>query len=99
MSEKIQKLFTEEELQCNKDKSETLKNDGNVHFKAAEYKEAIDKYTEALDICPEVYANDRSILYSNRAAAHKYLESRDEAIQDCTKAIELNPNYLKAYIR
>lgn len=95
----MQKMFTEEELQCNKDKSEALKNEGNVHFRNAEYKEAIDKYTEAIDICPDVYKNEQAILFGNRAAAHKYLENREEAIADCTKAIEANPEYLKAYIR
>jgi tetratricopeptide (TPR) repeat protein len=28
-----------------------------------------------------------------------YLQNIESAIQDCTRAIELDPNYLKAYIR
>lgn len=91
--------LSEEELSANKEKSEILKGEGNAHFKSAEYTEAIDKYSEALKLCPVVHKNDRAILYGNRAAAYKYLEQREEAISDCSQAVELNPDYLKAYAR
>lgn len=91
--------LSEEELHANKEKSEALKSEGNAHFKNAEYTEAIDKYSEALEVCPHVHKSERAILFGNRAAAHKYLEHREEAINDCSQAIELNPDYLKAYAR
>lgn len=84
---------------ANTTKSECLKQEGNTLFKNADYEKAIEKYTEAIDICPKVNKNDRSILYGNRAAAHKHIANPQIAIDDCTQAIELNSNYVKAYAR
>lgn len=91
--------LSEEESQANKEKSESLKQQGNVVFKGGDYEKSIEIYAEALQICPKIYKNERAILHSNRAAAYKHIGERDTAIDDCTKAIELNPNYIKAYSR
>lgn len=91
--------LSEEELLANKEKSESLKQEGNILFKNAEYETAIEKYTEAIDICPKVNKNEKSILFGNRAAAHKHIGNQNTALEDCTQAIELNPNYVKAYAR
>lgn len=91
--------LTEEELQANKEKAETLKQEGNTSFKNADYEKSIDSYTEALAICPKKFNVERAILYNNRAAAHKYLGAQTTAIEDCTLAIENNPEYIKAYAR
>jgi import receptor subunit TOM70 len=48
-----------------------LKTDGNEHFKRGEYKEAIDKYTEAIAKCPTNEHRELSTYYQNRAAAHE----------------------------
>lgn len=47
-------------------------------------------YTRALDASP-----NSAILYANRAAAHIRLENFGSAIEDGTKAVELDPNYIK----
>lgn len=99
INENVEVELSEEEQLANKDKSEILKNEGNAHFKNTEYTEAVDKYSEALKTCPNKYSNERAILYSNRAAAYKYLDKREEAINDCSQAIELNSEYIKAYTR
>lgn len=91
--------LSEEELQANKDKADNLKQDGNVSFKNANYEKSIDLYTEAIAICPKKFTIERAILFSNRAAAHKHLGAQTVAIEDCTHAIENNPNYIKAYAR
>lgn len=91
--------LTEEEIQENKEKAESLKLQGNDYFKNAEYEKSIEAYTEAIAICPKKCTVERSILFSNRAAAHKHLGAQSVAIEDCTKAIEHNPNYVKAYAR
>lgn len=91
--------LTEEEKLANKEKAEQLKQDGNTCFKNADYDKSIEIYTEAIAICPKVFNVERSILFSNRAAAHKHLEASEAAIEDCSKSIELNPNYIKAYAR
>lgn len=91
--------LSEEEKQANKEKAEQLKQDGNTCFKNADYEKSIELYTEAITICPKDFSVERSILFSNRAAAHKHLGAQDVAIADCTQSIELNPNYIKAYSR
>ncbi|GBM58329.1 Tetratricopeptide repeat protein 1 [Araneus ventricosus] len=93
------KDLSDDQLEILKDEAITLKSKGNDCFKNAEYKEAVNFYTQALNTCPLKYQNDRSILYANRAAARISLDKKEEAVLDCNKAIELNPNYLKALIR
>lgn len=99
LTEETEPELSEEELQANKEKSESLKQQGNVVFKDGDYEKSIEIYTEALQMCPKIYTNERAILHSNRAAAYKHIGERDTAIDDCTKAIELNPSYIKAYSR
>ncbi|XP_043269013.1 tetratricopeptide repeat protein 1 isoform X2 [Venturia canescens] len=92
--------LTEDEKRKLRDEADVLKNEGNTFFKAGEYTKAHTSYTEGLQICPLAYAEERAILYANRAAAKmKHMEDKEPAIADCTKAIELNPKYLKAYLR
>lgn len=91
--------LSEEEKLTNKEKAEQLKQEGNATFKNADYEKSIELYTEAIAICPKDFSVERSILFSNRAAAHKHLGAQSTAIEDCTQSIELNPNYIKAYSR
>ncbi|XP_078406735.1 tetratricopeptide repeat protein 1 isoform X1 [Cetorhinus maximus] len=95
----LEKDLPEEEKKRRQGESLTLKEVGNGQFKKGEYTEAENTYTEALGVCPAYYQKDRSILYSNRAAARMKLDNKEEAISDCTKAIELNPNYIRAILR
>ncbi|XP_067899462.1 tetratricopeptide repeat protein 1 [Heterodontus francisci] len=95
----LEKDLPEEEKKRRQDESLALKEVGNGQFKKGEYTEAENSYTAALGVCPAYYQKDRSILYSNRAAARMKLDNKEEAISDCTKAIELNPNYIRAILR
>lgn len=95
----LEKEMTEDEKLAAKENAEQLKNDGNNLFKNQEFKKSIEKYTNALKICPTVYPNERAILYGNRAAAKIKLNSKNSAIDDCSKAIELNPHYIRAILR
>lgn len=95
----LEKEMTEDEKLAAKENAEQLKNDGNNLFKNQEFKKSIEKYTNALKICPTVYPNERAILYGNRAAAKIKLDSKNSAIDDCSKAIELNPHYIRAILR
>lgn len=94
-----EKELTEEEKLTNKAKAEELKAEGNDLFKQGEYQKSADMYTAALRICPVDFNAERSILYANRAAAKTKLNFKPSAIDDCTKAIEHNPKYLKALLR
>jgi len=46
-----------------------LKKEGNTLFSSGQGEEAAVKYTEALDLCPLEFADDRAIYFANRAAA------------------------------
>jgi DnaJ family protein C protein 7 len=77
---------------------ENRKKEGNDAFSSGRHQEAYDIYTECINIDPE-NGGLNATLYANRAAAAMKLGKNAEAAQDCSKAIELDPNYLKAYTR
>ena len=52
-----------------------MKKSANDLYVSSQHKEAIAKYTEALDLCPLCFTEDRAILLSNRAAAKLKLVS------------------------
>lgn len=91
--------LSEEVLLENKEKAEELKKNGNEVFKSGDYEKAFELYSQAIDLCSDKFKTERAILFNNRAAAQKHLGSKEAAIQDCTQAIELNPSYIRAYIR
>jgi len=70
-----------------------LKDQGNELMKQNKYEEAIEKYTEALDIVPN------AIFYCNRAAAYSKVTRHSDAVSDAKSALALDPNYSKAYTR
>lgn len=94
-----EKGLTEEEKLANKAKADELKAQGNELFKQGDFDKSANVYTEALRICPMEYSAERSVLFANRAAAKTKLNFKPSAIDDCTKAIEHNPMYLKALLR
>lgn len=67
-----------------------IKNKGNAAFAAHDWPSAIDYYTKAI----EKYDQEPS-FYCNRAQANLKLEAYGYAIVDATKAIDLDPNYVK----
>ena len=79
-------------------KIEQLKEEGNKLLRAGKFQESYDEYSKAIEIDPK-NANLNAVLYCNRAAAATKLGKHQVAIKDATKAIELNENYTKAYIR
>ncbi|EAT38403.1 AAEL009703-PA [Aedes aegypti] len=91
--------LSEEDKLANKAKADELKAQGNELFKQGDFDKSANVYTEALRICPMEYSAERSILFANRAAAKTKLNFKPSAIDDCTKAIEHNPKYLKALLR
>lgn len=95
----INATLTPEEKQERRSEALELKSKGNSAHKSGNYLESIENYTEALRLCPLEDLNDRSILYCNRAASKLSLDYKKTAIDDCSKAIELNPNYVRAYLR
>ncbi|UJR27779.1 hypothetical protein I4U23_009051 [Adineta vaga] len=74
--------------------ADRLKNEGNEFVKQEKYKEALDAYNSAIQI-----DSNNAIYYCNRAAAHNKLNNNDQALTDCFRSIEIDPNYSKAYGR
>ncbi|KAJ7963879.1 Serine/threonine protein phosphatase [Quillaja saponaria] len=75
-------------------KAEELKVRANDAFNAHKYAQAIDLYSQAIEL------NTKNAVYwANRAFAHIRLEEYGSAIQDATKAIEVDPKYSKGYYR
>lgn len=75
------------------------KESGNELFKNGKYDGAIEFYDQAIEICPAAKSTDLSQFYQNRAAAYEQLKKWDAVEDDCTKALELNPKYIKALHR
>ena len=76
----------------------TKKDEGNALFKEEKYQEALDVYTEALQV-DKFHARANAKLFCNRAACFSKLGKHSEAIDDCTKAIQLDRSYQKAFLR
>ncbi|XP_077526211.1 uncharacterized protein LOC144138032 isoform X2 [Haemaphysalis longicornis] len=79
----LEKTMTEEERLSRNERALKLKEEGNVSFKRGQYADAVESYTQALKTCP----------LSSSAG-----ESKLAILKDCSKAIELNPSYLKAIL-
>ncbi|OMO81785.1 Tetratricopeptide TPR-1 [Corchorus capsularis] len=71
---------------------------GNEAFQSGRHSEAIEHYTAALS-CNVESRPFAAICFCNRAAAYKALGQVTDAIADCSLAIALDGNYLKAISR
>ncbi|XP_027573306.1 sperm-associated antigen 1 isoform X1 [Pipra filicauda] len=79
-----------------------LKSEGNELFKSGQFGEAVLKYSEAIEYViglGERSPDDLSILYSNRAACYLKEGNCSDCIQDCNRALELQPFSLKPLLR
>ncbi|KAM8810612.1 sperm-associated antigen 1 [Eudromia elegans] len=79
-----------------------LKSEGNELFKSGQFGEAVLKYSAAIDYVTglaEQSPGDISILYSNRAACYLKEGNCSDCIQDCNRALELQPFSLKPLLR
>lgn len=73
------------------EKADTLKVQGAKAFRRGEFEKAVTLYTKAID-----HIKDSPLLYNNRALAYINLGFYDKAVDDATKALELNETSLKA---
>ncbi|KAF8001428.1 hypothetical protein HF325_003929 [Metschnikowia pulcherrima] len=71
-----------------------LKDQGNAFLKEHKYQEAVDAYTKAIELDAL-----NPIFYLNRAQVHIKMESYGLAINDCNLALDVDPNFVKAYYR
>lgn len=77
------------------------KLEGNKLFGDGLYEEALSQYEFALQVTPEIPSAKeiRSTCYANRGICFLKQGKYADTIKECTKALELNPEYLKAVIR
>ncbi|CAO3598969.1 unnamed protein product [Absidia cylindrospora] len=67
---------------------------GNAFFKESKWPEAVEQYTEAIK------RNDKDVRpYSNRSVCYLKLMAIHEAEKDANKCIELDPEFVRGYIR
>ncbi|XP_051812528.1 sperm-associated antigen 1-like isoform X2 [Acanthochromis polyacanthus] len=79
-----------------------LKNEGNLLFKNGQFADALEKYSQAIQGYTDTGLDspeDLCILYSNRAACYLKDGNSQDCIQDCTRALELQPFSLKPLLR
>ena len=77
--------------------AEKYKTEGNEFFAKNKFIEALDKYSQAINL--KVETKNNSIYYSNRAFVNLKLENFGSAIQDVNTALKINPDFYKAYYR
>lgn len=97
--EEWENSLTTEEKEQKRLEANQYKLEGNALYMEGKHLNALDKYTQGIRVCPLSFKQDRSILYANRGTMKKALGFNQHAIDNCTKAIELNPVYLKALLR
>ncbi|KJE92047.1 hypothetical protein CAOG_08663 [Capsaspora owczarzaki ATCC 30864] len=77
--------------------ADSHKKEGNALYHAQDYVGAVLKYQAAVDAGPPREA--LPMLYQNMSAAKYQLKQYAESIEDATKAIMIDPTFLKAHLR
>lgn len=72
--------------------AEKLRIDGNAYFKKDRFGAAIDAYTEAITLCPNV-----PVYWTNRALCHLKRNDWERVEEDSRRAIQLDSNSVKAH--
>lgn len=92
----VEKRIKDEEKKAYVDpaKAEEAKEKGNELFKNGDYAEAVKYYTEAIKRNP-----DDAKYYSNRAACYTKLAAFDLGLKDCDTCLQLDPKFIKGWIR
>ncbi|VFQ86323.1 unnamed protein product [Cuscuta campestris] len=65
------------------EQAEQLKQDGINYFQKNRFAAAIDAYTEAITLCPNV-----PIYWTNRALCHRKRDDWTRVEEDCRRAIQ-----------
>lgn len=79
---------------ANQEKAMAFKKRGNTAYAQKDYQEAVQWYTQALDLDPT-----EATLYSNRSACHVSLGQTEEALTDAVCCVALKPDWTKAHYR
>ncbi|KAL9090956.1 MAG: hypothetical protein Q9159_001699 [Coniocarpon cinnabarinum] len=88
------KTTREKNAYMSPEEAEKARELGSEKFKASDWPAAVDAYSEMIARAP---TDPRG--YSNRAACFIKLLTFPSAVQDCDKALELDPAFIRAYLR
>merc|ERR1719445_2304564 len=81
------------------DDPEKLKEAGNDFFKKSQWDSALDCYSQAINKTRGDCEKQKAIYFKNRAACYLKMDRFEDAVDDCTKSLELTPNDPKALFR
>jgi len=72
-----------------------LFNEGWRYYEEEKYQAAIDIWNKLIDLKPD----DKTLVatYNNHGAAYIYLKQYNKAIENCAKALKINPKYASAH--
>lgn len=71
---------------------------GNSLFSEGKYDRASEFYTRAIELDTK-NSPQKANCYANRAACFQQTHMYKEMVSDCEKALEINPNHVKAFMR
>ena len=74
--------------------ADALKAEGNKAFAAKNFQEAVDKFSQAIELDPSNH-----VLYSNRSGAYASLKDYDKALEDANKTTDIKPDWAKGWGR
>lgn len=74
--------------------AERKKAEGNEAYRNKEYRDALQHYTHAIELCP-----DSAAYYSNRSACYMMLGKYRDALNDAQRAVTLDKNFVKGWLR
>ncbi|KAG2448658.1 hypothetical protein HYH02_006015 [Chlamydomonas schloesseri] len=75
-----------------------LKTEGNQAFARGDYAKALNVYEDAIKLLP-TNAPERADIYNNKAACFIGQKRYKEAVKECTSALEVAPNSVRALQR
>ena len=84
-------------LSWSQEEAIALVGSGNEKLALKDYQSALQYYNKAIELDSVKSNAGLAMLYANRCIAKYYLKDNQGVIQDCSKAIELNPNTADAY--
>jgi len=70
------------------------KEEGNQLYKLKQYRDALAKYSEAIDLCPQCVS-----FYGNRSACYLMLGQPRQALEDAKTSTNLDPEFTKGWTR
>ncbi|XP_062574772.1 sperm-associated antigen 1-like isoform X2 [Saccostrea cucullata] len=77
-----------------KESFDEIKSRGNEHVKNSEFKPAIECYTRCIELDPR-----QTVSYTNRALCYIRINQPEQAEQDCTTALSIEEDNVKALFR